>query len=107
MDENTVFEWLEERIEGDDLTEISDFLHTTFDGAHEYREGAEARISEFETSDAALRDEIQKLKARNYDLLMQAPADDNIDGDGAVVDVVEDDGEVIHIDNLFEEESEE
>ncbi len=106
MDENTIFEWLEERIEGDDLAEVSDFLRTTFDGAREYREGAESRISEYETTDSELRDEIQRLKARNYDLLMQAPADDAIDGDGAVVDVVEDDGEVIHIDNLFEESEE-
>ena len=48
------------------------------------------------------------MKARNYDLLMQIPADnsgDN-DGDGVVVEDVDDDGTVYHIDNLFTDDKE-
>lgn len=74
----------------------------------EYRSSSEARMSEYAANEEAMKSEIQSLKARNYDLLMQVPADnsgDN-DGDGVVVEDVDDDGTVYHIDNLFTDDKE-
>lgn len=75
--------------------------------ADEYRSSAEARMSEYASNEEAMKADIQSLKARNYDLLMQIPADsgDN-DGDGVVVEDVDDDGTVYHIDNLFTDDKE-
>lgn len=74
----------------------------------EYRSSAEARMSEYASNEEAMKADIQSLKARNYDLLMQIPADnsgDN-DGDGVVVDDVDEDGTVYHIDDLFTDDKE-
>lgn len=76
--------------------------------ADEFRSSAEARMQEYADSEAAMKADIQSLKARNYDLLMQIPADNNgeADGDGVVVEDVDDDGTVYHIDNLFTDDKE-
>lgn len=72
--------------------------------ADEYRSSAEARMSEYASNEEAMKADIQSLKARNYDLLMQIPADDS--GDGVVVEDVDKDGTVYHIDNLFTDDKE-
>lgn len=72
--------------------------------ADEYRSSAEARMSEYASNEEAMKADIQSLKARNYDLLMQIPADNS--GDGVVVEDVDDDGTVYHIDNLFTDDKE-
>ena len=54
-----------------------------------------------------MKADIQSLKARNYDLLMQIPAGNSGDnGDGVVVEDVHDDGTVCHIDSLFTDDKE-
>lgn len=73
-------------------------------GADEYRSSAEARMSEYASNEEAMKADIQSLKARNYDLLMQIPA--NNDGDGVVVENVDEDGTLYHIDNLFTDDKE-
>lgn len=75
---------------------------TGYDDALSVRD---AKIAELDGSNGELTAAVQDLKARNYDLLMQLPAEETNEGnegDGEVVEHVEDDGEVIHIDNLFE-----
>lgn len=72
--------------------------------ADEYRSSAEARMREYESNEEAMKADVQSLKARNYDLLMQIPADNS--GDGVVVENVDDDGTVYHIDNLFTDDKE-
>lgn len=103
--------WLRERMEDGEYATAETFLKdmqkrgTDFD---EYRSSSEARMSEYAANEETMKSEIQSLKARNYDLLMQVPADnsgDN-DGDGAVVEDVDDDGTVYHIDNLFTDDKE-
>lgn len=103
--------WLRERMEDGEYATAETFLKdmqnqgTDFD---EYRSSSEARMSEYAANEEAMKSEIQSLKARNYDLLMQVPADnsgDN-DGDGVVVEDVDDDGTVYHIDNLFTDDKE-
>ena len=73
----------------------------------EYRSAAEARMREYADSEAAMKADIQSLKARNYDLLMQVPAENagEAEADGVVVEKVDDDGWVFHIDNLFTDEN--
>ena len=103
--------WLRERMDDGEYAAAETFLSdmqkrgADFD---EYRSSSEARMSEYAANEETMKSEIQSLKARNYDLLMQVPADgsgDN-DGDGAVVEDVEDDGTVYHIDNLFTDDKE-
>lgn len=103
--------WLRERMEDGEYAAAETFLEdmrkqgADFD---EYRSSSEARMSEYAANEEAMKSEIQSLKARNYDLLMQVPADDSggNDGDGAVVEDVGDDGTVYHIDNLFTDDEE-
>jgi hypothetical protein len=103
--------WLRERMEDDEYATAETFLKDVQkrgEGFDEYRSSSEARMSEYAANEEAMKSEIQSLKARNYDLLMQVPADnsgDN-DGDGAVVEDVDDDGTVYHIDNLFTDDKE-
>lgn len=103
--------WLRERMEDGEYATAEAFLKDMqkrggdFD---EYRSSSEARMSEYAANEETMKSEIQSLKARNYDLLMQVPADnsgDN-DGDGVVVEDVDDDGTVYHIDNLFTDDKE-
>ena len=103
--------WLRERMEDGEYAAAETFLkdiQKRGEGFDEYRGSSEARMSEYAANEEAMKSEIQSLKARNYDLLMQVPADnsgDN-DGDGAVVEDVDDDGTVYHIDNLFTDDRE-
>ena len=61
-------------------------------------------MSEYASNEEAMKADIQSLKARNYDLLMQIPADNG--GDGVVVEDVDENGTVYHIDNLFTDDKE-
>ena len=103
--------WLRERMEDGEYATAETFLkdmQKRGDDFDEYRSSSEARMSEYAANEEAMKSEIQSLKARNYDLLMQVPADnsgDN-DGDGVVVEDVDDDGTVYHIDNLFTDDKE-
>ena len=99
--------WLRERMEDGEYATAETFL-TDMDkrvaDADEYRSSAEARMSEYASNEEAMKADIQSLKARNYDMLMQIPADN--DGDGVVVEDVDEDGTVYHIDNLFTDDKE-
>lgn len=103
--------WLRERMEDGEYATAETFLKdmqkrgADFD---EYRSSSEARISEYAANEEAMKSEIQTLKARNYDLLMQVPADDggDDDGEGVVDDAVDGDGTVYHIDSLFTDDEE-
>ena len=103
--------WLRERMDDGEYATAETFLkdiQKQGEGFDEYRSSSEARMSEYAANEEAMKSEIQSLKARNYDLLMQVPADnsgDN-DGDGAVAEDVDDDGTVYHIDNLFTDDKE-
>lgn len=103
--------WLRERMEDGEYATAETFLMDMDKrgaDADEYRSSAEARMSEYASNEEAMKADIQSLKARNYDLLMQIPADnsgDN-DGDGVVVEDVDEDGTVYHIDNLFTDDKE-
>ena len=102
--------WLRERMEDGEYATAETFLTDMSKrgaDADEYRSSAEARMSEYASNEEAMKADIQSLKARNYDLLMQIPADDSgDDGDGVVVEDVDDDGTVCHIDNLFTDDKE-
>lgn len=96
--------WIRERMDDGEYATVETFLNDMDKrgrDADEFRAGAEARHKELNGQIESLTADNQNLKARNYDLLMQIPADDHIDGDGVVEEVVEDDGELYHIDNLF------
>lgn len=96
--------WIRERMDDGEYATVETFLNDMDKrgrDADEFRAGAEARNKELNGQIESLTADNQNLKARNYDLLMQIPADEHIDGDGAVEEVVEDDGELYHIDNLF------
>lgn len=96
--------WIRERMDDGEYATVETFLNDMDKrgrDADEFRAGAEARHKELNGQIESLTADNQNLKARNYDLLMQIPADDRIDGDGVVEEVVEDDGELYHIDNLF------
>lgn len=107
MNPEDLLAWLRERMEDGEYataeTFLTDMAKRVAD-ADEYRSSAEARMSEYAANEEAMKADIQSLKARNYDLLMQIPADN--DGDGVVVEEVDDDGTVYHIDNLFTDDKE-
>lgn len=99
--------WLRERMEDGEYATAETFLTDMSKrgaDADEYRSSAEARMSEYASNEEAMKADIQSLKARNYDLLMQIPADNS--GDGVVVEDVDGDGTVCHIDNLFTDDKE-
>lgn len=102
MTEEEIIEWLKERLDEGEFATAETFIHEVFEGHREYRDSADARISEYAEGEQTLKDEIAKLKARNYDLLQQVGVDSN-GGDGIVVEETGEDGTVYHIDNLFED----
>lgn len=104
--------WLEERMkEGEDATaetfveevldksEALDAQDPPYDDLKALADSSGAKIGELESSLADSENEIARLKAHNYDLLMASGSE--VEGDGVVEEVVTDDGEVVHIDNLF------
>lgn len=112
MDSESLLAWLRERMDDGEYATAETFLNDMAKknvDADEFRSSAEARMKEYADSEAAMKADIQSLKARNYDLLMQIPADNNgeADGDGVVVEDVDDNGTVYHIDNLFTDEQKE
>lgn len=102
MDLDELLEWIKERMEEGEYATVETFLRDMDEkgrGADEFRTSAEAKQAEMQATIDELTKGNQDLKARNYDLLMQVPADEEeID---PVDDIVEEDGEVIHIDDLF------
>ena len=111
MNLDDLLAWLRERMDDGEYATAETFLndmHQKNVDADEYRSSAEARMQEYADSEAAMKADIQSLKARNYDLLMQVPVENEggADADGVVVEDVDDDGTVYHIDNLFTEEDE-
>lgn len=105
-------EWLERRMaEGEDATaetfieevleksDAYDAQDPPYDELAQLVEGGNAKVAELEEAIGSKDGEIAKLKSHNYDLLMSSGA--AVDGDGVVEEVVTDDGEVMHIDNLF------
>lgn len=105
MDEQGLREWIEQRLaEGQDAT-VYEFIREVLDDRGNLRtanEGAAAKISEHERTIADMTDEMSRIKAHNYDLLMGANADSG-GGDDEVIENNEDEGEIYHIDNLFVE----
>lgn len=96
--------WLRERMDDGEYATAETFLNDMdkrVRDADDFRAGAEARYNELNGQIESLTADNQNLKARNYDLLMQIPADDVNEGDGVVEETVADDGELYHIDNLF------
>lgn len=107
MDLEDLLACLRERMEDGEYAAAETFLTDMAKrgaDADEYRSSAEARMSEYASNEEAMKADIQSLKARNYDLLMQIPAGDS--GDGVVVENVDEDGTVCHIDNLFTDDKE-
>lgn len=102
MNLDDLLEWIKERMEDGEYATVETFLRDMDDkgrGADEFRASAEAKQSEMQATIDVLTKGNQDLKARNYDLLMQIPADgEELD---PVEDIVEEDGEVVHIDDLF------
>ena len=98
---------LRERMEDDEYATAETFLTDMSKreaDADEYRSSAEARMSEYASNEEAMKADIQSLKARNYDLLMQIPVDNS--GEGVVVENVDEGGTVYHIDSLFTDDKE-
>lgn len=109
MDWEALDEWIRQRADDGEYATIRTFLDEVLDksrGDDEYREASEAKMREWEERGRGYESEIERLKSHNYDLLMQLPKDDEIEGDGVVEEVVEEDGEIYHIDNLFVDDNE-
>lgn len=106
MDEElkNLLEWLRNRLDDGEYATAEAFLTDVFGKAGRYDDDISVRDAKIEQitgeRDTALAD-VKNLKARNYDLLMQIPSDGENQGDGTVIESVDDDGEVTHIDNLF------
>ena len=110
MEMDELLAWLRERMDDGEYATAETFLNDLvgkLGAANEYRESSEARMSEYAANEEAMKADIRSLKARNYDLLMQVPAEGaENDGDGIVVEDVDEDGTVYHIDNLFTDDKE-
>lgn len=107
MNLDDLLAWLRERMEDGEYATAETFLTDMAKrgaDADEYRSSAEARMSEYASNEEAMKADIQSLKARNYDLLMQIPADSTVPA--VVVEDVDEDGTVYHIDNLFTDDKE-
>lgn len=110
MDYEALDAWVRERLsEGEDET-VYTFFREVMDrsrGFDEYRESSEAKMREYEGKFSDAEKEISRLKAHNYDLLMNGDLQADVGGgDGEVVENAVDDGEVYHIDNLFVDDKE-
>lgn len=79
LSEENVSDWMRERLGDEDFAEADGFLSDYIEGNRVFREGAQETQSRFEQQINAYKDEIGALKARNYDLLMKSPADDEIE----------------------------
>lgn len=90
---------------------IYDDLNASYtDEVSSFTSAADTSASEFEQAMAAKDAEISRLKAANYDLLMEAQSaivggDDDADADG--VDNEDEDDENISIDDLYKDEDDE
>ena len=115
MDENEfsrLVEWLRQRVSEGQYATADDFIETVFGKADRYDDDMsvrDAKIEQLTGERDGFAADLQAMKAKNYDLLMQIPADENQgnEGDGEVVENVEEDGHIYHIDDLFAEVDEE
>lgn len=100
LDRHNAKEWFGERLGEEDRAEMEAFIDATFQEHDDFVESSKASRQEWEDRHAADQAEINALKAKNFDLLMQVP-NDGAEGmpQGPYVD---DDGEVYHIADLFE-----
>lgn len=97
-----LYDWLRDRLEDADYDEVSGFLTSYVADNNNFHEAAAAKIAEHEANEREMQDEIKALKVRNYDLLMQVPAEEK---PAEEHEEVEETGEVT-IDDLFEEDKE-
>lgn len=108
-EQQRLLDWLEQRLDEGELATARTFVEEVFGKAGRYDDdmaGAKAKIAQMAQASETMAQENQDLKARNYDLLMQVPAESN-EGDGTVIEEANEDGEVIHIDNLFTDDEKE
>lgn len=101
-----ILEWLRGRLDDDEYATAETFINEVFGKASTYDNDMsvrDAKIEQMTGERDGLAADVRDLKAKNYDLLMQIPANGEVQGDGTVVEDVDDDGQVIHIDNLFED----
>ena len=95
MNKDEFVNWMNNQSETDGYNDALDFFNSYTNEYDQYRESSEARFNEFKTVEQQMKESIDSLKARNYDLLMQVPSDTPIE------DKQGNDGEVYHIDSLF------
>jgi len=104
--------WMEDRIlDENDRAEFREFMHNidkeiadVKDEYNGFKASSEAKYDELNTSISNLTSENKSLKAKNYELLMSLPSNDDNEGGNSfgVPNYVQSDGEVIHtIDSLF------
>ena len=101
LDRHNAKEWFGERLSEEDRAEMETFLDSTFGEYDDFVESSKASRQEWEDRHAADQAEINALKAKNFDLLMQVPNDNGAEG-MPQDPYVDDDGEVYHIADLFE-----
>lgn len=110
-----VLDWVRTRISEGEYATADTFIEDVFGKSSRYDEDMgvrDAKIEQLTRERDGYAADLQAMKAKNYDLLMQIPAkedDVNVgnDGDGEVIENAVDDGEVYHIDNLFVDDEEE
>lgn len=108
-----LMDWLRERVSEGQYATADDFIEQVFGKADRYDDDMgvrDAKIEQLTGERDGFAADLQAMKAKNYDLLMQIPAvDENQgnEGDGEVVENVEEDGQIYHIDNLFADVEEE
>lgn len=92
-------DFLTEHIEEDGYQGYIDELDQMEARYNELQSSSTARFDELSTQTAAMKEQIANLKARNYDLLMQVPA--NGGPQTPTENDVLDTGDVVHIESLF------
>lgn len=106
-----IMDWIRQRISERQYATADDFIEEVFGKADRYDDDMsvrDAKIAQLTGERDSAAADLQAMKARNYDLLMQVPVDnDGNQGDGEVVENAEEDGEIYHIDNLFVDDDEE
>lgn len=100
-----ILEFLIDKLPEEDLAKAEELISANQAEFDAYKESAEAKFNEFGENEQALKDSIQDLKAKNYDLLMQTPKDEEVAEVEEAGEEVAEDGELeITIDDLFEDE---
>lgn len=97
MNRDEFMDWINNQSETDGYDDALAFFNSYSTENEHYRESSEARFKEFTDTENEMKASIDSLKARNYDLLMQVPANEPIKNQ------VDTGGEVYHIDSLFKD----